>query len=339
MIKAEAVSKEFGSVRALDSVSLTVPRGTVLALLGHNGAGKTTLVNILAAATPPSSGRAEIAGFDVMRSPREVRKRIGLTGQFASVDEQLTGRSNLVLIARLLGAGKRAARARADALLELFDLGEFARRKVGGYSGGMRRRLDLAASLVGSPDVIFLDEPTTGLDPSSRLRLWEIVEELVAEGTTVLLTTQYLDEADRLADSITLLSAGAVVASGTSAELKAKVGQRRVQVTLSGAEEAGFARRMLENAGMEPEAGRDKNTLILTAGASREIADVVGWLDHMGIEPVELSFGHPSLDDVYLALAESPPPQPDTVSNGSAPPPVPSPAEMEPELFSRLEAR
>jgi ABC-2 type transport system ATP-binding protein len=339
MIEADAVTKEFGSVRALNSVSVSVPRGTVLGLLGHNGAGKTTLVNILAGALPPSSGRARIAGFDVTREPQEVRRRIGLTGQFASVDDQLSGRANLLLIARLLGAGRRAARARADALLELFDLGGFAKRKAGAYSGGMRRRLDLAASLVGSPDVIFLDEPTTGLDPSSRLRLWEIVEELVAEGTTVLLTTQYLDEADRLADSITLLSAGAVVASGTAAELKARVGQRRVTVTLSGAEEAGFAHRTLEAAGMMPETGRDKNSLILTAGASRDMADVIGWLDHMGIEPVELSLGHPSLDDVYLALSESTGPQPavDAPLDGPPLPPFPE-DELGDESLTHLEA-
>ncbi|MFF4223114.1 ATP-binding cassette domain-containing protein [Streptomyces sp. L500] len=304
MIETEDVGKVFGSVRALDSVNITARRGTVLALLGHNGAGKTTLVNILAAALPPSSGRARVAGFDVTREPREVRRRVGLTGQFASVDAQLSGRENLVLIARLLGADRRSARARADELLELFGLQEFATRRPGTYSGGLRRRLDLAASLVGQPDVIFLDEPTTGLDPSSRLRLWEIVEGLVAQGTTVLLTTQYLDEADRLADSITVLSAGSVIAGGTAAELKATVGQRTVTVTPDPATGPDAAAAALRRAGMEPVPDRENGTVVIAIEASKDIAAVIRALDHAGIEATELSFGEPSLDDVYLALAD-----------------------------------
>jgi ABC-2 type transport system ATP-binding protein len=304
MVETEDLTKQFGSVLALDSVSLTVRRGSVLGLLGHNGAGKTTLVNILATALPPTSGLARIAGFDVMGEPREVRKRIGLTGQFASVDGRLSGQGNLMLIAKLLGARRKEAKARADELLEAFDLEKVATRRAGTYSGGLRRRLDLAASLVGSPDVIFLDEPTTGLDPSSRLRLWEIVKGLVEEGTTVLLTTQYLDEADRLADSIILLSSGAVVASGTVAELKSQVGRRRASVILGSASEAGFVCRMLEKAGMAATIGRENNTVILTAGTPREMADVLRTLDLVGIDPTELSYSHPSLDDVYLALGE-----------------------------------
>ncbi|MDH6125720.1 ATP-binding cassette domain-containing protein [Kitasatospora sp. GP82] len=306
MIEAQDVSKVFGSVRALDSVNISVPRGTVLALLGHNGAGKTTLVGVLTAALPLTSGRAAVAGFDVARQPQEIRRRIGLTGQFASVDGQLSGRDNLLLIARLLGAGRRAAQARADELLELFALGEVATRRARTYSGGLRRRLDLAASLVGRPEVIFLDEPTTGLDPSSRLNLWEIVENLVADGTTVLLTTQYLDEADRLADSIAVLSAGSVIASGTAAELKAKVGQRTVTVTLDGQDDPAAAVEALRRASMEPVTGLDNGAIIIPIGASKEIAAVIRALDRVGIEAAELSFGEPSLDDVYLTLAEQP---------------------------------
>ncbi|PSJ25487.1 daunorubicin/doxorubicin resistance ABC transporter ATP-binding protein DrrA [Streptosporangium nondiastaticum] len=303
MIEAYGVSKVFGSLRALDSVSLSARRGTVLGLLGHNGAGKTTLVNVLAAALPPSSGRAAVAGFDVTRDPREVRKRIGLTGQFASVDPQLSGRDNLVLLARLLGADRRSARARADELLELFGLQAFAARRPGTYSGGLRRRLDLAASLVGHPAVIFLDEPTTGLDPSSRIGLWEIVEDLVAGGTTVLLTTQYLDEADRLADSITVLSAGAVIASGTAAELKAQVGKRTVTVTPAPAAGPAVACAALRHAGLEPVPDRENGTVVVAIEASKDVAEVIRALDRAGVEATELSFREPSLDDVYLALA------------------------------------
>ncbi|MGH3378484.1 MAG: ATP-binding cassette domain-containing protein [Actinoallomurus sp.] len=330
MVETEELTKQFGSVLALDKVSLSVRRGTVLGLLGHNGAGKTTLVNILATALKPTSGSAKIAGFDVIGEPREVRKRIGLTGQFASVDGRLTGQANLILIARLLGAGRKGAKARADELLEAFGLEKVAMRRASTYSGGLRRRLDLAVSLVGAPDVIFLDEPTTGLDPSSRLRLWEIVEGLVDDGTTVLLTTQYLDEADRLADSITLLSSGAVVASGTAAELKAQVGHRRVSVVLGGASEAGFACRMLEKVGLEATIGRENNTVILTAGTPKEMADVLSRLDRMGIDPIELSYSHPSLDEVYLALAESKKSEA-TPESESEPGPEDAEAEVEPD--------
>ena len=306
MIEADRISKNFGSVRALDSVSIAVARGTVLALLGHNGSGKTTLVNILTTVLPPSSGQASVAGYGVTKQPREVRKRIGLAGQFASVDGQLTGRGNLLLIARLLGADRQAARARADMLLELFGLQDIAARCAHTYSGGLRRRLDLAMSLVGHPEVIFLDEPTTGLDPSSRIGLWEIVESLVAEGTTILLTTQHLDEADRLADSIAVLSAGVVVASGTPAELKARAGQRTITVTLTTIEQTRAAKVTLAQAGLKPEMGRERNTVVLPMKTTEEIASVVTPLDLAGIEVHELTFGHPSLDDVYLAIATRP---------------------------------
>ncbi len=322
MIEADRISKNFGSVRALDSVSIAAARGTVLALLGHNGSGKTTLVNILATALQPSSGQASIAGFNVTQQPREVRKRIGLTGQFAAVDDQLTGRGNLLLMARLLGGDIRAARARADTLLELFSLQHVAARRAHTYSGGLRRRLDLAMSLVGHPEVIFLDEPTTGLDPASRIELWEIVESLVAEGTTVLLTTQYLDEADRLADSITMLSAGVVVASGTPAQLKARVGQRKVTVTLTTVEQASAATAVLARAGLKLELDRARNTVVLPMRAAEEIAFVATHLDQAGIEVGELTFGYPSLDDVYLATVAHPGGEAAHMDGGPAIPPV-----------------
>jgi ABC-2 type transport system ATP-binding protein len=302
MIEADRISKNFGSTRALDSVSIAVPAGTVLALLGHNGSGKTTLVNILTGALPASSGRASIAGLDVQQQPREVRKRFGLTGQFASVDDRLTGRDNLLLIARLLGADRRSARARTDELLEFFGLGDVAMRRAQTYSGGMRRRLDIAMSLVGQPAVIFLDEPTTGLDPPSRIELWNTVEKLVAGGTTVLLTTQYLEEADRLASSIVVLSHGVVVAEGTPAELKAKAGQRTVRIRLTMVDQTSAAVETLTRAGLTPETDRDRNSIVLPIGAAEEVALVVMLLGRANVEVGELAFGHPSLDDVYLAI-------------------------------------
>jgi ABC-2 type transport system ATP-binding protein len=303
MVETDRISKNFGPVRALDSVSIAVPRGTVLALLGHNGSGKTTLINILTGAMPPDSGRASIAGFDVHRQPREARKHFGLTGQFASVDGRLTGRDNLRLIARLLGADRRTARARADTLLEAFDLADVATRRASTYSGGLYRRLDIAMSLVGQPEVIFLDEPTTGLDLSSRIVLWDTIEKLVAEGTTVLLTTQYLEEADRLASTITVLAAGAVVASGTPAELKARAGRRSVTIKLATAEQSGSAIERLTRAGLTPEIDRVPNTIVLPANAAEEVALVITLLKQANVEPSELTFSPPSLDDVYLAIA------------------------------------
>ncbi|MFE2751193.1 ATP-binding cassette domain-containing protein [Actinosynnema sp. NPDC059335] len=302
MIEATDVGKAFGAQKALDGVSVAVPKGTVLGLLGHNGAGKTTLVNVLTTMLPPDSGHARVAGFDVVAQAHQVRSRIGLTGQFAAVDEQLSGLDNLVLIARLLGASPREARTRGSELLELFGLADAAKRPSRTYSGGMRRRLDLAASLVGHPEVIFLDEPTTGLDPASRLGLWEIVEGLVTDGTTVLLTTQYLDEADRLADSITVLAQGKVVAAGTSAELKAQVGRRTVTVTLADVSDVPKAAGALERAGLHPVPAR--NTLTAPVTSSREIAVVVRALDEVGLEATELALGEPTLDDVYLTLAQ-----------------------------------
>ncbi len=302
MIDATDVSKAFDEVKALEGVSLQVPRGTVMGLLGHNGAGKTTLVNLLTTVLPPDAGRATVAGYDVISQGHDVRSRIGLTGQFASVDEQLTGQHNLVLIARLLGASKRQAAVRADELTELFDLADAAERKVSTYSGGMKRRLDLAASLVGHPDVVFLDEPTTGLDPTSRLGLWEVVEKLVDDGTTVLLTTQYLEEADRLADSITVLNNGLVVATGTAAELKANIGQRTVALTLSAVEDVSGALRSLRAAGFDPIHEEPHRAITIPVDAANALAGVVRALDEAGAEVAELALHEPTLDDVYLTL-------------------------------------
>ena len=304
MIEADGVSKTFGSVVALDEVSVSVPRGSVLALLGHNGAGKTTLVNVLTTMLTPDGGSARVAGFDVVRQSRQVRARIGLTGQFASVDEQISGLDNLVLIAELLGASRREARLRADELLHTFGLTAAAKRSARTYSGGMRRRLDLAASLVGRPRVIFLDEPTTGLDPASRRGMWDIVSRLVDDGTTVLLTTQYLDEADHLADSITVLSAGKVVAAGTAAELKAQVGQRTVVTTLASPSDAEPVVAALKRAGMQPTWDPGRGVVITPVTRSTELAVVVRALDEVSVEPAELALTEPTLDDVYLALAQ-----------------------------------
>ncbi|MGI9062743.1 MAG: ATP-binding cassette domain-containing protein [Pseudonocardiaceae bacterium] len=304
MIDARELRKTFGEVTALDGVSVTVPQGSVHGLLGHNGAGKTTLVNVLTTLFPPTGGTASVAGFDVVRDAAEVRGRIGVTGQFASVDEDLTGTQNLVLLGRLLGASRRQATARAAELLELFGLAEAADRAAEGYSGGMRRRLDLASSLVGYPDVVFLDEPTAGLDLESRLGMWDVVRTLVDGGTTVLLTTQYLEEADRLADAITVLSQGRVIAAGTAAELKARIGRRTVSATLAAAADVDPALDALRRVGFEPL--RSGRTLTAPVESSRQLAVVVRALDEAGIEADELGLHEPTLDDVYLTLTGAP---------------------------------
>ncbi|MBW5420633.1 ATP-binding cassette domain-containing protein [Streptomyces sp. BG9H] len=306
MIEVAGLTKAFGSVAALDDVNLSVPKGSVLGLLGHNGAGKTTLVSILSTLLRPSGGRVRVAGFDVVREGVEVRRRIGLTGQYAAVDETLSGRDNLVLIARLLGAARAEASARADELLEIFQLTDAARRRAKTYSGGMRRRLDLAASLVGRPEVIFLDEPTTGLDPVARRGLWEIVERLVEDGATVLLTTQYLDEADHLADSITVLANGRIVASGTAEELKSRAGHRNVSVSLRTDDDVSRTTEALRRAGLSP-APDSEDGLVLTVPVrdSTEIATVVRATDEADAQITGLAYAEPTLDDVYMALNHS----------------------------------
>ncbi|WP_033289311.1 daunorubicin resistance protein DrrA family ABC transporter ATP-binding protein [Amycolatopsis jejuensis] len=306
MIEATGITRNFGAVTALAGVSLTVGRGRVLGLLGHNGAGKTTLVNVLATVLAPASGSARVAGYDVRHEAAEVRRRIGLTGQFASVDAGLSGRANLTLLARLLGANRRQAAQRTDDLLAAFALTDAAGRPARTYSGGMRRRLDLAASLVGRPEVIFLDEPTTGLDPTSRMNLWQIVEELAGQGTTVLLTTQYLDEADRLADTIAVMSAGRVVASGTAAALKARVGQRSVHVRLVLATQTALACTALQRTGLQP-AEAEPGAVVVPVESARELAVVFRALDGAGIEVEDVALREPTLDDVYLALTDRDP--------------------------------
>src|ERR687893_932166 len=245
-ILAEGLKKSYGETRALAGLELEVEEGTVLGLLGPNGAGKTTAVRILTTLLKPDAGHAEVAGLDVVRQADELRSRIGLTGQYAAVDEYLTGWENLEMVGRLYHLSRRYSRKRADELLERFDLTEAGARMVKTYSGGMRRRLDLAASLVYSPQVLFLDEPTTGLDPRSRLAMWGIIAELVSGGTTLLLTTQYLDEADRLADRIAVVDSGTVIAEGTADELKARVGGERLEVTVTQGADLGAAMRVLE---------------------------------------------------------------------------------------------
>ncbi|RKS72574.1 oleandomycin transport system ATP-binding protein [Motilibacter peucedani] len=300
-VRAEDLVKTYGSTRALDGLDLSVPRGTVLGVLGPNGAGKTTAVRILATLLRPDAGTAVVAGHDVARDPDAVRRSIGLTGQYASVDEDLTGRENLVLIGRLLELSRRDARSRAAGLLEEFGLAEAGDRPAKTYSGGMRRRLDLAASLVGRPEVIFLDEPTTGLDPAKRDDVWAVVRTLVAEGTTVLLTTQYLEEAEALADSITVIDKGAVVAEGTPAQLKGVVGVSSVHVRPRDPSALPAVMRLLEAVtGRRPESpGRG----VASAPADEQVLRrVLAELDREGIAVTEVALALPSLDEVFFAL-------------------------------------
>jgi ABC-2 type transport system ATP-binding protein len=303
-ILAEGLRKSYGKALALDGLDLRVDEGTILGLLGPNGAGKTTAVRIFTTLLKPAAGRAEVAGLDVVRQADELRSRIGLTGQYAAVDEYLTGRENLEMVGRLYHLPKKVARRRADELLERFDLVDAASRLVKTYSGGMRRRLDLSASLVFSPPVLFLDEPTTGLDPRSRLAMWDIIGELVSGGTTLLLTTQYLDEADRLADRIAVVDAGRVIAEGTSSELKAQVGGERLEVIVERGDGLHDAARVLErhaHGDVRVDAGR-RYVGATVAGGAGLLAAVVRDLDAAGVLVEELGLHRPTLDDVFLTL-------------------------------------
>ncbi|MBE1500340.1 oleandomycin transport system ATP-binding protein [Amycolatopsis lexingtonensis] len=302
-IQAEGLVKHFGETKALDGVDLEVPFGQVVGVLGPNGAGKTTAVRILATLMKPDEGRATVGGYDVVKDPVRVRSLIGLTGQYASVDEDLNGTENLVLIGRLYGMPRAHAKKRAAELIERFELTKAAKRPIRTYSGGMRRRLDLAASLVGGPEVLYLDEPTTGLDPHARNEVWDVVRGLVAEGATVLLTTQYLEEADQLADKITVFDHGRVVADGRADELKRRVGGQTLQVRPTQLADMDAVDRILADlAGVRPT--RDNGTGLLTAPVNDPVllSTLVRKLDEAGITADELALRLPSLDEVFLAL-------------------------------------
>jgi oleandomycin transport system ATP-binding protein len=307
VIQVEGLGKTFGATRALDGVDLAVRRGTVLGLLGPNGSGKTTTVRVLATLLRPDSGRARVLGHDVVAEPEAVRSRIGLTGQYAAVDEALSGTDNLVLVARLLDLSRREARNSAAELVERFGLADAAGRRVRTYSGGMRRRLDLAVSLVGRPDVLFLDEPTTGLDPRHRNEVWDEVRALAADGTTVLLTTQYLEEAEQLADDLVVLDHGRVIAAGTPAALKAEVGGQRLHVRPL--RPADLPAVMASVADLVfPDAPAVDATGELTAAAPEPgvLLRVAERLDAAGLPVAELGLRLPSLDDVFLTLTGRP---------------------------------
>jgi ABC-2 type transport system ATP-binding protein len=303
-IEAHGLVKHFGDVKALDGVDLRVEEGTVLGLLGPNGAGKTTTVRILSTLLHPDAGTATVAGYDVVRDAQQLRSVIGLSGQYAAVDENLTGRENLYLFGRLYQLPKSVARARADELLEQFSLTPAAHRVTKTYSGGMRRRLDLASALIGRPRLLFLDEPTTGLDPRSRLGMWDVIRGLVREGTTLLLTTQYLEEADELADVIAVVDAGRIIAEGTADQLKSQVGGERIEVV---ARHPADVRRTLAllTRGSDGEGSVDAHTRKVTVpahGGAQRLVEVVRTLGDEGIEIDDIGLRRPTLDDVFLSL-------------------------------------
>lgn len=324
-IYAEGLVKTFGDVRALDGVDLDVPEGTVLGLLGPNGAGKTTAVRVLTTLIRPDSGRAVVAGVDVLKHPNEVRRSIGLSGQFAAVDEYLTGRENLQMVGQLYQMKAKAAKERAGELLDRFHLSDAADRTAKTYSGGMRRRLDLAAALVVAPPVMFMDEPTTGLDPRNRQALWDVIKELVAGGTTLLLTTQYLEEADHLAHDICVVDHGKVIARGTADQLKAQTGGERVEVVVQQPEMIAGARDVLARYGVEGTGHGDvsvenhirKLTVPVTGGA-KLLAEVIRDLDAVGVGIDDIGLRRPTLDDVFIYLTGHAAEREEEEENGAA---------------------
>jgi ABC-2 type transport system ATP-binding protein len=302
-VSAQGLGKRYGDIWALRDVDLDVQPGSVLGLLGHNGAGKTTAIRILTTLALPTEGSASVAGHDVVTAAARVRERIGLAGQYATVDGLMSARANLEMVARLYHLPRAQARARADELLERLSLAGDADRLVKTYSGGMKRRLDLAASLVAEPEVLFLDEPTTGLDPQSRNDLWELLRELVREGATIVLTTQYLDEADRLADDIVLLDHGSVIAAGTPAVLKARIGGERIAVSVRSASELGRADDALAtfaDGAVVPDP--EQLELVMPVRPGLALMDVVRALDAAGVDAIDVHRREPTLDDVFLTL-------------------------------------
>ncbi len=304
VITASGLVKRYGEKAALDGLDLTVPEGTILAMLGPNGAGKTTTVRILTTLLEPDEGTATVAGVDVRKDPSGVRALIGLSGQYAAVDEYLTGYENLDMIGRLYKLGRKQSKARARELLERFDLADAGDRVAKGYSGGMRRRLDLAGALVAQPPVLFLDEPTTGLDPRSRSGMWDVIRELVAQGTTLLLTTQYLEEADRLADDIVVVDRGRIIAQGTADSLKSQVGGERIELVVEHADQLDQARGVLAGVAVG-EVAVDEHTRRLTApvtGGGKALQEALRQLDAVGVTALDVGLRRPTLDDVFLSL-------------------------------------
>jgi ABC-2 type transport system ATP-binding protein len=316
IVRVEEVTKSFGDVRALDGVSLGFEAGIVFGLLGPNGAGKTTLIRVLTTLLPPDAGSVEVAGIDVIADPTAARGRIGLAGQFAAVDEYLTGRENVVMVGRLYGLRHAEAKRQADDVLERIGLSKDAGRRVSTYSGGMRRRLDLAASLVGRPQVMFLDEPTTGIDPRNRMGLWDLIKDLVETGTTVLLTTQYLEEADQLADRIGVIDHGRIITEGTADELKDHFGGAVIELGTDDDQQETAARTLALLTGEEPVHDRARRRLRVPArDGARTLVDAVRALDAAGVTPTDLALHKPTLDDVFLGLTGN---DPDTASDDDA---------------------
>lgn len=300
-IMVKGLTKSFGGVKVLDGIDFSVKRGTILALLGPNGAGKTTTIRILSTLLPPDSGRAWIVGHDVVKQPEKVHSSIGLTGQYAAVDEYLTGEENLLLMGGLYRLSGEDAKQRARELLEQFDLVEAARRPVKTYSGGMKRRIDLAMSLIAMPPVIFLDEPTTGLDPRSRLTMWEMIKQLAKYGITILLTTQYMDEADQLADNIVVIDNGKVIAEGTPDSLKSKVGSDRLELTLANNGDFEKAQKIIDDKSKQTDSER-RRISIASKGGARKVKEILERLESEHIQAETISLHRPTLDDVFLAL-------------------------------------